>query len=68
MKLNIDEEDNSLDIDLVMSTAPYYLLTDKRAIEIKDEVIKAVGIWREVAAKYKISPSEIERKAKAFRV
>jgi serine/threonine-protein kinase HipA len=68
LKLNIDEEDNSLDIDLVMSTAPYYLLTNKRAIEIKDEVIKAVGIWRKVALKHKISPFEIERKAKAFRV
>ncbi len=27
LKLNIDEEDNSLDIDLVMRTAPYYLLS-----------------------------------------
>jgi len=66
LKLNVDEEDNFLDIDLVMSTAPYYLLTDKRAAEIKDEVTKGVGIWRKVAAKHKISPSEIERKAKAF--
>ena len=68
LKLNIDEEDNSLDIDLVMKTAPYYLLSDKRAVEIKEEVTKAVSSWRKVAAKYKISPSEIERKAKAFRV
>lgn len=66
LKLNIDEEDNSLDIDLVMKTAPYYLLSEKRASEIKDEVIKAVSNWRKVAASYKISPSEIERKAKAF--
>ena len=51
-----------------MKTAPYYLLSDKRAAEIKDEVIKAVGTWRKVAAKYKISPSEIVRKARAFRV
>ena len=67
LKLNIDEEDNSLDINLVMSTAPYYLLSDKRAEEIKEEVIKAVSTWREVAGKYKVSPSEIERKARAFR-
>ncbi|MEA4974376.1 MAG: HipA domain-containing protein [Paludibacter sp.] len=68
LKLNIDEEDNSLDIDLVMKTAPYYLLSDKRADEIKVDVTKAVSSWRKVATKYKISPSEIERKAKAFRV
>jgi hypothetical protein len=40
----------------------------KRAEEIKDEMIKAVSNWRKVAAKYKVSPSEIERKARAFRV
>ena len=68
LKLNIDEEDNSLEIELVMKTAPYYLLSDKRATEIKDEVIKAVSSWRKIAAKYKVSSSEIERKARAFRV
>ncbi|OIP82592.1 MAG: toxin HipA [Porphyromonadaceae bacterium CG2_30_38_12] len=68
LKLNIDEEDNSLEIDLVMNTAPYYLLSDNRAKEIKDEVIEAVSTWRKVAVKYKISPSEIDRKAKAFQV
>ncbi len=67
LKLNIDEKDNSLDINLVMSTAPYYLLSEKRALEIKDEVTKAVASWRKVASKYKISPSETERKVKAFR-
>jgi serine/threonine-protein kinase HipA len=66
LKLNIDEDDNALDIDLVMNTAPYYLLSDKRAAEIKDEVLKAVSKWREIAAKYKVSSSEIERKGRAF--
>ncbi|HRZ97786.1 MAG TPA: HipA domain-containing protein [Paludibacter sp.] len=68
LKLNIDEVDNSLDIDLVMKTAPYYLLSGKRAEEINNEVTKAVSNWRKVAANYKVSPSEIERKARAFRV
>ena len=68
LKLNIDEEDNSLEINLVLNTAPYYLLSDRRAAEIKAEVMTAVSNWRKVAAKYKVSPSEIERKARAFRV
>lgn len=67
LKLNIDEEDNSLDIELVLKTAPYYLLSEKRATEIKDEVINAVSNWRKIAAKYKVAPTEIERKAKAFK-
>jgi serine/threonine-protein kinase HipA len=68
LKLNIDDEDNSLDIDLVMKTAPYYLLSNQRAEEIKKEVTKAVSSWRKLATQHKIPLSEIERKAKAFRV
>lgn len=68
LKLNIDEEDNSLDIKLVLKTAPYYLLSEKRASEIKDEVINAVSNWRIIAANYKAAPSEIARKANAFQL
>ncbi len=67
LKLNIDEKDNSLDIEMVLNTAPYYLLSENRANEIKDEVITAVSNWRKIAAKYKAAPTEIERKAKAFK-
>jgi serine/threonine-protein kinase HipA len=67
LKLNIDEVDNSLDTDLVMSTSSYYLIKDERAEEIKAKVLKAVADWRKVAVKYKIPASEIERKANAFK-
>lgn len=66
LKLNIDDEDNSLDLDLVMSTSSHYLIPEERAEEIKAEVLKAVADWRKVALKYKIPPSEIERKTGAF--
>ncbi|MDR1884226.1 MAG: type II toxin-antitoxin system HipA family toxin [Prevotella sp.] len=68
LKLNIDEYDNSLELDLIMKTAPCYLLSDTRSKEIKEEVISAVSQWRKVAAKYKAAPSEIERKARAFKI
>lgn len=68
LKLNIDEHDNSLDVDLVMSTSPYYLITSSRAVEIKNEVINAVSGWRKVAAKYKTSSLDIELKSGAFRI
>ncbi len=68
LKLNIDESDNALNVALVMSTAPHYLLSTERADEINNEVASAVAQWRDVAAKYKASPSEIERKAPAFRL
>ncbi|GHT62635.1 hypothetical protein AGMMS50239_16480 [Bacteroidia bacterium] len=66
MKLNIDETNNSLDIELVMNTAPHYLLSETRSLEIKSEVLNAVVNWKNVAVKYKISPSEITRKMRAF--
>lgn len=68
LKLNIDEVDNALDLDLVIRTAPNYLIAMERAELIKAEVLGAVSNWRKVARNHKISPSELERKAKAFRV
>ncbi|MDP4280954.1 MAG: HipA domain-containing protein [Bacteroidota bacterium] len=68
LKLNIDEKNNALDINLVMSTAPLYLISGRRAQEIKEEVLKAVFNWRKIAAKYKIPLLETERKAKAFKI
>ena len=67
LKLNIDEEDNSLDLELVMKTAPFYLLSEERATFIKNEVTIAVSQWRKMAVKYKISTAEIEWKVRAFR-
>ena len=68
LKLNIDENDNSLELDLVMKTAPYYLLPSTRSEGIREEVLSAVSQWRRVAVKYKATPSEIERKARAFKI
>lgn len=45
------EYNNSLDIDMVMSTSSNYLMTEKRAQEIKADVLRAVSDWRKVAAK-----------------
>jgi len=67
LTLNINEVTNSLEIELVMSTVPYYLLSVERAEEIKREVVGAVSKWREVAGKYTVGLGEIERMAKGFR-
>jgi serine/threonine-protein kinase HipA len=67
LKLNIDEVDNALDLEIVQKTASFYLLSEKRADEIKSEVTKAVSTWRNIAKKYKIPLLEMEQKASAFR-
>jgi len=67
LKLNISDEDNSLDLNLAMEVAEFFRLSRKRATEIKDEVLHAVSKWREVAVKYGISRVEQELKALAFK-
>ncbi|WP_417008525.1 type II toxin-antitoxin system HipA family toxin [Bacteroides congonensis] len=67
LKLNISEEDNSLDFDLALSVAPYFRLTDKEASDIIENIKYVVSKWEEVAAKYQISKSEREMTGVAFR-
>jgi len=67
LTLNINEVDNSLEIDLVMRTAPYYLLSVERAEEIKREVVGAVSKWKNVAGKYNVGLAEVERMGRGFR-
>ena len=65
-KLNISENDNSLDLDLAMEVHEYFRLNKEQAIEIISEVKEAVRKWRNIASKYGISKGEQELKGLAF--
>lgn len=67
LKLNISDEDNSLDLDLAMDVSEYFRLTEKRANEIIEEVLGAVRNWKKIAIKYGISRVEQELKSLAFK-
>jgi len=67
LKLNISDEDNSLDLNLAMEVSEYFRLTEIRATEIIEEVLNAVSCWRETAIKYGISRVEQDLKSLAFR-
>ena len=67
LKLNISDEDNSLDLDLAMEVSEFFRLTKERAAEIIDEVKVAVRGWKEIATTYGISRSEQELKSIAFK-
>lgn len=67
LKLNISEEDNSLDFDLARSVAPYFRLTETEAAEIVENVKSAVSEWESIAIKHQISKSEREMMQQAFR-
>lgn len=66
LKLNISENDNSLDLKLAIDVCEFFRLSKKRANEILDEVLNAVLKWKIVATKYGISRVEQEIKSMAF--
>ena len=67
LKLNISEEDNSLDFNLALSVAPYFRLTEREASDIIQKIKSVILKWEEIAIKYQISKSEREMMNFAFR-
>lgn len=67
LKLNISENDNSLDFDLALSTAKYFGLVTKHAESILNEIKNAVSGWRNLANQYEISRIEQDLMERAFR-
>ena len=68
LKLNISDNDNSLDLDLAMEVHKFFRLTEDKANEIIKSVTNSVKNWKNVATKYGISRAEQELKALAFRI
>ncbi|PZX56730.1 serine/threonine-protein kinase HipA [Algoriphagus chordae] len=66
LKLNISENDNSLDLNLALTVIPFFRLNEEKAFAIIEDVNNAVTSWREVAKELKIPNQQIEAKAKAF--
>lgn len=67
LKLNIDESDNALDFDLVLSIAPYLGIRPEAARQIICQVKDAVSDWRKVATRYGIPRQEQDLMEEAFR-
>jgi serine/threonine-protein kinase HipA len=67
LTLNIDENDNSLSIELALEVAPYFRLNPNKAQEIMDHILKVISNWRELAKKIGVSRSEMERMHTCFK-
>jgi serine/threonine-protein kinase HipA len=63
---NIDLDDGTASIELVLSVAEYFGLSSSRAREVIAEVAKPVGTWRREAAGLGIARAEIEKMSSAF--
>jgi serine/threonine-protein kinase HipA len=67
LKLNISEEDNSLDFDLPLSVASYFRMREKEAVQIIENIKSVIAKWEETAIKYQIPKPEREMMSVAFR-
>lgn len=68
LKLNISNDDNSLDLNLAMEVHEFFRLQEKEAAEIIHMVKASVSNWRKVATRYGISKANQEIKAPAFNI
>ena len=65
--MNIDSEDNSQNLELALSVAPYFRLEQKKAQLIIDQILEVVSNWQILAKKKGISRAEIERMGGCFK-
>lgn len=68
LKLNIDEDDNSLDFKLAMDVAPYFRMKKNDTVKLLDKVRTIVGTWHTVADQLGISRQEQDYMEPAFKV
>lgn len=68
LTLNISETDNTQDLSLVRDVARTFRVTARKADAIIAEVVTVVRTWRTEAEKAKLSRTEQERMAPAFRL
>ncbi len=67
LKLNISEDDNSLDFDLALQVAPFFRLKGDEALQIVGQIKSTVSNWKQTANKYHIPNSEQLMMESAFR-
>lgn len=68
LKLNISENDNSLDFDLALEVIEYFRLNKKKALEIIKYIKSVVSNWRNIANSFHLPKNEQDIMAKAFRI
>lgn len=67
LKLNISENDNSLDFNLALNMASYFRLTESDAINLINNIRTVVSDWERTANKYSIPKNEQALMKSAFR-
>lgn len=68
LKLNISENDNSLDLDLALEVIEYFRLDKKKALEIIKNIKSKVSNWRSIANNNHLPKNEQDIMANAFKI
>lgn len=68
LALNISKEDNSQDLDLIFSIAPYFRIKKDHVTDIIQGVTSAVRSWMEIAKQLNIPSREVVVMKNAFQV
>lgn len=66
LKLNVNERDNALDLELAREVAPIFRMPDADAVATITRLRTVVRTWPRLAARLGIPASEQERMARAF--
>lgn len=67
LSLNVDEEDNSIDIDLAVQTAFRFGITESEAESYAKEILATVKQnWKRISAGYRLTRRQIEEMRPAF--
>ncbi len=66
LRLNVSENDNSLNLELALSAAQHFRVNDSCAAEIINKASTAVALWKSIAKNYNLSEFETDIMAAAF--
>lgn len=66
LKLNIDESNNALDMDLVLSTASFYGISDQEALKQTERLKPIIASWRGRAERLGVPRAEQNQMEAAF--
>lgn len=67
LSLNVNEDDNSLSIDLAIEVSEHFGINKKEALDIAKDMLAIIrGNWRKIASKNGLSKSSIEYMKPAF--
>ena len=67
LSLLVDDQDNSISIELAVQTAPRFGISDKEASVYAKEILAVVKEnWEKLAKKYGLSRSQVENMRPAF--